>query len=60
MKNKIKNRELDLISAKRLAKWLDLTEQTLSNYAKRGYFKKYSFSRKIFYSTSEVELAIKK
>ena len=51
--------DLDLISSKSLSKKLDLTEQTLSNYAKHGYFKKYKLDRKIFYSISEVEEAIK-
>ena len=51
--------DLDLISSKSLSKMLDLTEQTLSNYAKHGYFKKYKLDRKIFYSISEVEEAIK-
>ena len=50
---------LDLISSKSLSVMLDLTEQTLSNYAKHGYFKKYRLDRKIFYSISEVEEAIK-
>ncbi len=50
---------VDLISSKRLATLLDLTEQTLSNYSKNGYFKKYSLDRKIFYCISEVENAVK-
>lgn len=51
--------KFDLVSSKRLSLKLDLTEQTLSNYAKKGYFEKYRFERKIFYSMSEVEQAIK-
>ena len=56
---KSKGRSTDLVSSKSLSKLLDLTEQTLSNYAKHGYFKKYRLDRKIFYSISEVEEAIK-
>ena len=57
----LSHKEPDLIPSNRLAKSLGLTEQTLSDWAKEGLFKKYKpkGKRKVFYSLLEVEEAIK-
>ncbi len=58
----MENRELksfDYISSKRLAKRLDMSEQTLKSEHENGKYKKHIFGRKIFYRLSEVKKGFK-